>query len=80
IISDRRVQGVALTGSESAGSIVAAQAGSKLKKTTMELGGNDVFIVTDDADVIAAAHTAVGGRLYNAGQVCTAAKRYIVHE
>ncbi|KDN12513.1 succinate-semialdehyde dehydrogenase [Snodgrassella alvi] len=80
IISDRRVQGVALTGSESAGSIVAAQAGSKLKKTTMELGGNDVFVVTDDADVIAAAHTAVGGRLYNAGQVCTAAKRYIVHE
>lgn len=80
IISDRRVQGVALTGSESAGSIVAAQAGSKLKKATMELGGNDVFMVTDDADVIAAAHTAVGGRLYNAGQVCTAAKRYIVHE
>ncbi|WP_239349419.1 NAD-dependent succinate-semialdehyde dehydrogenase [Snodgrassella communis] len=80
IISDRRVQGVALTGSESAGSIVAAQAGSKLKKTTMELGGNDVFIVTDDADVIAAAHIAVSGRLYNAGQVCTAAKRYIVHE
>jgi succinate-semialdehyde dehydrogenase / glutarate-semialdehyde dehydrogenase len=80
IISDRRVQGVALTGSENAGSIVAAQAGSKLKKATMELGGNDVFVVTDDADVIAAAHTAVGGRLYNAGQVCTAAKRYIVHE
>ncbi|PIT16526.1 NAD-dependent succinate-semialdehyde dehydrogenase [Snodgrassella alvi] len=80
IISDKRVQGVALTGSEGAGSVVAGQAGSKLKKATMELGGNDVFVVTDDADVVAAAHTAVGGRLYNAGQVCTAAKRYIVHE
>jgi succinate-semialdehyde dehydrogenase / glutarate-semialdehyde dehydrogenase len=80
IISDQRVQGVALTGSEDAGSIVAGQAGSKLKKATMELGGNDVFIVTDDADVVTAAHTAVGGRLYNAGQVCTAAKRFIVHE
>ncbi|PIT12311.1 succinate-semialdehyde dehydrogenase [Snodgrassella alvi] len=80
IISDKRVQGVALTGSEGAGSVVAGQAGSKLKKATMELGGNDVFVVTDDADVVAAAHTAVDGRLYNAGQVCTAAKRYIVHE
>ncbi|PIT51628.1 succinate-semialdehyde dehydrogenase [Snodgrassella alvi] len=80
IISDQRVQGVALTGSEDAGSIVAGQAGSKLKKATMELGGNDVFVVTDDADVVTAAHTAVGGRLYNAGQVCTAAKRFIVHE
>lgn len=80
IISDKRVQGVALTGSEGAGSIVAGQAGSKLKKATMELGGNDVFVVTEDADVAAAAHTAVGGRLFNAGQVCIAAKRFIVHE
>lgn len=80
IIADDRVQGVALTGSEYAGSIVAGQAGAKLKKSTMELGGNDVFVVLDDADVARAARTAVGGRLYNAGQVCTAAKRYIVHE
>lgn len=79
IIADDRVQGVALTGSEHAGSIVAAQAGAKLKKCTMELGGNDVFVVLDDADVVRAAKTAVGARLYNAGQVCTAAKRYIVH-
>ncbi|MDO4694911.1 MAG: NAD-dependent succinate-semialdehyde dehydrogenase [Eikenella sp.] len=78
IIADDRVQGVALTGSEHAGSIVAGQAGAKLKKATMELGGNDVFVVLDDADVARAAKTAVGARLYNAGQVCTAAKRYIV--
>ncbi len=78
IIADDRVQGVALTGSEKAGSIVAAQAGAKLKKCTMELGGNDVFVVLDDADVERAAKAAVGARLYNAGQVCTAAKRYIV--
>ncbi|MCP2040251.1 succinate-semialdehyde dehydrogenase/glutarate-semialdehyde dehydrogenase [Neisseria sp. HSC-16F19] len=80
IIADDRVQGVALTGSEYAGSIVAGQAGAKLKKSTMELGGNDVFVVLDDADVTRAAATAVGARLYNAGQVCTAAKRYIVQE
>ena len=78
IIADDRVQGVALTGSEKAGSIVAGQAGAKLKKATMELGGNDVFVVLDDADVVRAAKTAAGARLYNAGQVCTAAKRYIV--
>ena len=57
---------------------MAGQAGAKLKKATMELGGNDVFVVLDDADVVRAAKTAAGARLYNAGQVCTAAKRYIV--
>lgn len=80
IIADDRVQGVALTGSELAGSAVAAQAGAKLKKTTMELGGNDAFVVLDDANMTEAAATAASARLYNAGQVCTAAKRYIVHK
>ena len=80
IIADQRVQGVTLTGSEDTGSIVAELAGSKLKKSTMELGGNGVFIVTDDTDVVAAAHTAVTECLFNAGQACIAAKRFIVHE
>ena len=80
IIADDRVQGVALTGSEKAGSVVAAQAAKKLKKSTLELGGNDVFVVLDDADIDNAVKVGVFARLQNAGQVCTAAKRFIVHE
>ncbi len=80
IIADDRVQGVALTGSEKAGSVVAAQAAKKLKKSTLELGGNDVFVVLDDADLEKAVKVGVFARLQNAGQVCTAAKRFIVHE
>lgn len=78
IISDPRVQGVALTGSEKAGSIISAEAGQNLKKCTMELGGNDVMYIRDDVDVKKAAHLAAYARLWNAGQVCVSAKRYIV--
>ncbi|MCP9313021.1 NAD-dependent succinate-semialdehyde dehydrogenase [Liquorilactobacillus satsumensis] len=78
IIADPRVQGVALTGSEKAGATLAAEAGKNLKKSTMELGGTDVCIVLNDADLEAAIAGAVSARLNNAGQVCTAAKRYLV--
>ena len=80
IIADPRVQGAALTGSEKAGSVVAAQAAKHIKKSPLELGGNDVFVVLDDADLEKAVETGVEARLNNAGQVCTAAKRFIVHQ
>ena len=80
LIADDRVQGVALTGSERAGSAVAEQAGKYLKKSTLELGGNDVFVVLDDADLDEAVRQGVQARLSNCGQVCTAAKRFILHE
>ncbi|MWS98599.1 aldehyde dehydrogenase family protein, partial [Escherichia coli] len=80
IIADPRVQGAALTGSEKAGSVVAAQAAKHVKKSTLELGGNDVFVVLDDADLNKAVKIGVQARLNNAGQVCTAAKRFILHE
>lgn len=78
IINDPRVHGVALTGSEGAGAVVASQAGQALKKSTMELGGADAFIVLDDADIEKAAKWAVFGRHWNAGQVCCSSKRIIV--
>ncbi|HHA2453025.1 TPA: NAD-dependent succinate-semialdehyde dehydrogenase [Stenotrophomonas maltophilia] len=78
IIEDPRVQGVALTGSEGAGAVVASQAGSALKKSTMELGGADAFVVLADADLDKAAKWAVIGRHWNAGQVCCSSKRIIV--
>jgi succinate-semialdehyde dehydrogenase/glutarate-semialdehyde dehydrogenase len=80
LIEDDRVQGVALTGSEKAGSIVASQAGKYLKKSVMELGGADVFAVLDDADVDRAAKLGAAARLFGAGQVCNGAKRFLVHE
>ena len=78
VIDDPRVKGVALTGSVAAGRRVAARAGQALKKSTMELGGSDAFIVLDDADLDKAVPWAVWGRMYNAGQTCCAAKRFIV--
>lgn len=80
LIADDRVQGAALTGSEKAGSIVAAQAAKHLKKSTLELGGNDVFVVLDDCNLDEAVKQGAQARLNNAGQVCTAAKRFIIHE
>ena len=80
IIAEPRVQGVALTGSEGAGSAVAEQAGKYIKKSTLELGGNDVFIVLDDADLEKAIKIGCQARVNNSGQVCTAAKRFILHE
>ena len=77
-IVDKRVSGVCLTGSERGGMSVAAEAGKNLKKATMELGGNDAFIILDDADWDLVKEVAPQARLYNAGQVCTSSKRFIV--
>ncbi|MGO1316758.1 MAG: NAD-dependent succinate-semialdehyde dehydrogenase [Cellulomonadaceae bacterium] len=78
IIADKRVRGVALTGSEAAGADVAQKAGAALKKSTLELGGNDAFVVLDDAELDATVKWAVFGRHWNAGQVCVSSKRMIV--
>jgi succinate-semialdehyde dehydrogenase/glutarate-semialdehyde dehydrogenase len=78
VIDDPRIKGVALTGSVAAGRIIAARAGQNLKKSSMELGGSDAFIVLDDADLDKTIPWAVWGRMYNAGQTCCAAKRFIV--
>ena len=78
IIADPRVQGVALTGSKRGGQSVAAVAGQNLKKNSMELGGSDAFVVLSDADLDTAVNLAWRVRIYNAGQVCTSAKRFIV--
>ena len=80
VIDDKRIRGVALTGSEAAGAVVAARAGQNLKKTTMELGGSDAFIVLEDADLDRAVKCAISGRMSNSGQACTASKRFIVVE
>ncbi|NEG95465.1 aldehyde dehydrogenase family protein [Bifidobacterium sp. SMB2] len=78
VIASPYVRGVALTGSEKAGGHVASLAAKHLKKSTLELGGADAFIVLDDADVDKAADWAVFGRNWNAGQVCVSSKRLIV--
>jgi succinate-semialdehyde dehydrogenase len=80
VINDPRVQGASVTGSVRAGSAVASEAGKAIKKTVMELGGSDAFIVCEDADIPKAVAAGTKGRFTNAGQVCLAAKRFILVE
>lgn len=80
VIDDPRIKGVALTGSMEAGRVVAARAGQNLKKSTMELGGSDAFIVLEDADLEKTVEWAVWAKMNNTGQCCVAAKRFIIVE
>jgi succinate-semialdehyde dehydrogenase/glutarate-semialdehyde dehydrogenase len=80
VIADPRVQGVTLTGSERAGSSVAQLAGKHLKKSVLELGGSDPFIVLDAPDLSKTVKAATMARMMNSGQACIAAKRFIVHD
>ncbi|ROO24286.1 aldehyde dehydrogenase [Salinisphaera orenii MK-B5] len=78
LIEHEHVRGVTLTGSPRAGSAVAAKAGEQLKKSVLELGSNDAYLVLEDADIDRAVETCVQGRIYNNGETCVAAKRFIV--
>jgi len=80
VVDDPRIKGVCLTGSVAAGQSIAARAGKNLKVSSMELGGSDAFIVLEDADLDHTIPWAVWGRMYNTGQTCCAAKRFIVVE
>lgn len=80
LIEHKHIRGVTLTGSPKAGSIVARKAGEELKKVVLELGGSDPYIILEDADLDHAVKLCIAGRIKNAGQTCTAAKRFIVVE
>ena len=80
LIGDKRIRGLSLTGSEVAGAIVAAEAGKHIKKSVLELGGSDAFIILEDADIDKTVEWAVVGRINNNGQCCVASKRFIAVE
>ncbi len=80
LLADKRIRGVSLTGSEIAGASVAAEAGKHVKKSVLELGGSDAFIILEDADIDKAVEWAVVGRINNNGQCCVASKRFIAVE
>jgi len=80
LVADKRIKGVSLTGSEAAGSSIASEAGKYLKKSVLELGGSDAFIVLEDAEMDKTVEWAVTGRINNNGQCCVASKRFIVVE
>lgn len=80
LVADKRIKGVSLTGSEAAGASIAAEAGKHLKKSVLELGGSDAFIILEDADIEKAVEWAVVGRINNNGECCIASKRFIAVE
>ena len=80
LVADKRIRGVSLTGSELAGASVAAEAGKHVKKSVLELGGSDAFIILEDADIDKAVEWAIVGRINNNGQCCVASKRFIAVE